>query len=136
MKKAQYGATNYAVDSLQYTKALRRPVLLFSMLQKRHTLWNMSKLKVFLMKFLKKLIKIPNHLSIVVIRIYRLVLSPSVGVLRHIPFYPRPTCIFYPSCSEYSIICFKKENFPTAFKKTVRRISRCHPGNDPQVDLP
>lgn len=85
------------------------------------------------MNFLKKL---PNNIIILLIRVYRTVFSPSVGFLRFLPFYPKPSCIFYPSCSEYSVECFKKYSFLVAFKKTLFRVGRCHPGNEPGVDLP
>lgn len=85
------------------------------------------------MNFLKKL---PNRLVILFIKFYRITLSPTVGVFRFLPFYPKPTCIFYPTCSEYSIECFKKYSFFLAFGKSLSRIGRCHPGNHPRVDLP
>jgi putative membrane protein insertion efficiency factor len=83
------------------------------------------------MNFLKKL---PNKLIIAIVLIYRAIFSPSVGILRFLAFYPRPSCIFYPTCSEYGVECFKKYPFFTALEKTASRISRCHPGNEPRVD--
>ncbi|MBP6905003.1 MAG: membrane protein insertion efficiency factor YidD [Candidatus Pacebacteria bacterium] len=80
--------------------------------------------------------KLLNSGAIGLIYIYRRIFSPSVGILRFIPFYPRPSCIFYPTCSEYGVECFKKYPFFTALRKTATRIGRCHPGNEPKVDLP
>lgn len=85
------------------------------------------------MNFLKKL---PNNIAIVLVWVYQKTLSPSLGVLRFLPFYPKPSCIFYPTCSEYSIECYKKYGFIQATRKTITRIGRCHPGNEPRVDLP
>ena len=85
------------------------------------------------MNFLKKL---PNNLTIGLVWIYQKILSPSLGVLRFLPFYPKPSCIFYPTCSQYSIECYKKYSFLQETRKTVSRIGRCHPGNVPRVDLP
>ncbi len=68
--------------------------------------------------------------------LYRALLSPSVGVFRFIPGYPKPSCVFYPTCSEYGMLCFKQYSFIQASKKTVYRIGRCHPGTDPSVDMP
>lgn len=85
------------------------------------------------MNFLKRL---PNKAFIGLILLYRAVLSPSVGILRFLPFYPRNTCIFYPTCSEYGIQSFQKYPFLKALRKTLGRIGRCHPGNEPGVDLP
>ncbi len=90
----------------------------------------------FYQKLKKTVKKVPNYMALGIIAIYRLVFSPTVGFLRHIPGYPQPSCIFYPTCSEYGQECFKKYPFFKAFAKTVHRISRCHPGNEPQVDLP
>lgn len=81
-------------------------------------------------------IKLPNNLGIFLIHIYRATLSPSVGILRFLPGYPRPSCVFYPTCSEYAIICFKQYSFLKALKKTLFRVSRCHPGTEPSIDMP
>lgn len=92
------------------------------------------------MRLLKKLERIADRaLRLIVlslIAIYRLVFSPTNGILRHLPFYFRPSCIFYPTCSEYAKACFEKYPFRRALIRSVRRIGRCHPGNDPTVDLP
>lgn len=88
------------------------------------------------MIFWQKLKKIPNNIAILFIRVYRSIFSPSVGVLRFLPFYFRPSCIFYPTCSEYGIICFQKYSFLKAFLKTLHRIGRCNHRNDPSVDMP
>lgn len=94
------------------------------------------KLKKIYMSLLKKLKKIPNKIIIILIKIYRAILSPSVGILRFIPNYSKPSCVFYPTCSEYALICFEKYSFLIAFKKSITRIGKCHPGNEPKVDLP
>jgi putative component of membrane protein insertase Oxa1/YidC/SpoIIIJ protein YidD len=90
---------------------------------------------------LKKVVKkglnyIGNNVALGIIALYRLIFSPTVGFLRYIPGYPKPSCIFYPTCSEYGQECFKKYPFFTALSKTAHRISRCHSGNEPRVDLP
>lgn len=85
---------------------------------------NWQKISLF---FLKKLKKIPNYIGLGIIWLYRAFVKP---------FYTRHHCIFYPTCSEYAQEAFKKYPFWIALKKSVRRISRCHPGNEPQVDLP
>lgn len=46
------------------------------------------------------------------------------------------TCRFYPTCSEYSKEVFLKYGFLKGFKKTVQRITKCHPWNKGGVDLP
>lgn len=87
------------------------------------------------MILLKKLKELPNKVVILAIRIYRLLLSPSVGLLSRIGLL-KPSCIFYPTCSEYSLICFQKYDFFTAFRKSLNRIGRCNHRNEPSVDLP
>lgn len=88
------------------------------------------------MNYWQKLFKLPNDVALGVIYIYRMVFSPSVGILRFLPFYPKNTCIFYPTCSEYARICFEKHTFFIALYKTANRVRRCHPGNEPSVDHP
>ncbi|MBW1971404.1 MAG: membrane protein insertion efficiency factor YidD [Thermoplasmata archaeon] len=50
------------------------------------------------------------------------------------PFLPN-TCRFYPTCSEYSKLAFKKYGLFHGALKTVVRILKCHPfhpgGYDP-----
>jgi uncharacterized protein len=88
------------------------------------------------MIYFQKLAKIPNYISIFLVYCYRTIFSPSVGILRFLPFYPKNTCIFYPTCSEYALLAFKKYSFYTALKKTIDRIRRCHPWNESKIDYP
>ncbi len=37
-----------------------------------------------------------------------------------------PSCRFYPTCSEYSMICFQFQNPIIAFIKTIIRILKCN----------
>ena len=50
------------------------------------------------------------------------------------PFFPK-CCRFTPTCSEYSLKCFRKYNFFKALLLTTKRVLRCHPfggqGHDP-----
>ena len=96
----------------------------------------MKKSKRYFMIYWQKVKKLPNNTAIILVQLYRAVLSPSAGVLRFLPFYPRPSCVFYPTCSEYAISCFKQYPFFIALAKTVKRIGRCHPGTPPSVDMP
>lgn len=88
------------------------------------------------MTYLQKLKKIPNYIAILLITVYRWIFSPSVGILRFLPFYPKHVCIFYPTCSEYGLMCFEKMPFFKALYKTIHRIHRCNPKNTPRVDMP
>ena len=59
-----------------------------------------------------------NTLAIVVIRIYRAIISPLL---------PPNTCRFHPTCSSYSIEAFKRHGFFKALGLAAHRILRCHP---------
>lgn len=77
-----------------------------------------------------------NKVLIITIILYRKTLSPSSGFLRFLPFYPKPSCIFHPTCSEYAILSLKKDKFFISIKKILKRIGRCNPWNEPKVDYP
>ncbi|HSE56875.1 MAG TPA: membrane protein insertion efficiency factor YidD [Candidatus Paceibacterota bacterium] len=80
--------------------------------------------------------RIVNSAAIFLIHIYQAIFSPATGILRFIPFYPKPSCIFYPTCSEYAVLAFRKYGFLKAFFISTKRIMRCHPGNEPKIDYP
>ncbi|HOD37564.1 MAG TPA: membrane protein insertion efficiency factor YidD [Candidatus Marinimicrobia bacterium] len=69
--------------------------------------------------------KIFNTLIILIIKTYRLLLSP---------LFPN-TCRFTPTCSQYALEAFKKFNFFKASWLSLTRILKCHPyhtgGYDP-----
>ncbi|MCK9244336.1 MAG: membrane protein insertion efficiency factor YidD [Candidatus Neomarinimicrobiota bacterium] len=69
--------------------------------------------------------KIFSKLFIVVVKAYRLLLSP---------FFPS-SCRFTPTCSQYAIEAFKNFGFFKAFWLAFIRILKCHPyhpgGYDP-----
>ena len=96
----------------------------------------MKKFPPFLQILWQKLAKTLNVIAILLIQLYRLIFSPSVGVLRFLSFYPKNVCIFHPTCSEYGLIVFRTYPFHTAFLMTLDRVRRCHPGNEPRVDYP
>ncbi|MEC4683235.1 MAG: membrane protein insertion efficiency factor YidD [Nitrospirota bacterium] len=60
------------------------------------------------------------------IRFYQRFLSPLLPA----------SCRFYPSCSEYSLLAFKKYPFHKAFLKSIGRILKCHPLHPGGVDMP
>jgi putative membrane protein insertion efficiency factor len=66
-----------------------------------------------------KLTKILAWPLIIMVRIYQLIISP---------FLPK-TCRFYPTCSSYSLEALKKHGILKGSWLSVKRISRCHPGN-------
>lgn len=71
---------------------------------------------------LKKLLIAP---FIGIIRLYQLILSPLLG----------PRCRFYPSCSHYGIEALQTHGLLKGSWLTIKRITRCHPGNPGGIDL-
>ncbi|MFH1436454.1 MAG: membrane protein insertion efficiency factor YidD [Pseudomonadota bacterium] len=68
---------------------------------------------------------IVNTIPLLLIRLYRLMLSPIIGRF----------CRFTPTCSMYGKICFERFGFFRAFYLTAWRILRCQPfcrGGDDQ----
>ena len=67
-----------------------------------------------------------KKLLIQIIKVYRKFISPLKG---------RPTCIYYPTCSQYAIEALEKYGVVKGTYLAVRRILRCHPfhkgGYDP-----
>ena len=71
---------------------------------------------------LNKIIILP---LIIVIRSYRLIISPMIG----------SNCRFAPTCSEYAIGSLKSHGLIKGLFLTIKRIGKCHPwgghGYDP-----
>ena len=67
-----------------------------------------------------------KNLLIQIIKVYRKYISPLKG---------RPTCIYYPTCSQYAIEALEKYGVVKGTYLAVKRILRCHPfhkgGYDP-----
>lgn len=59
-----------------------------------------------------------RDLAIAIIAFYRRYLSPLKG---------KPTCIFYPSCSQYAIRALREWGFIRGMMLTARRLLRCQP---------
>lgn len=59
------------------------------------------------------------------IRFYQIFISP----------FKRPSCRFYPTCSEYSVQALQKYGLIKGMWKSLKRILKCHPfhpgGHDP-----
>ncbi|MDD9865560.1 MAG: membrane protein insertion efficiency factor YidD [Verrucomicrobiales bacterium] len=72
-----------------------------------------------------------QHILLLVIRFYRLVLSPAKNAL----FGPGGSCRFSPSCSAYALDAIKAHGALRGCWLGLRRIVRCHPwggcGHDP-----
>ena len=76
-----------------------------------------------------------KQLSILLLTFYQKALSLDTGLLPRIFGKSRPTCIYYPTCSEYMKIAIVKYGFFKGFAMGIRRVGRCNPANEPGVDL-
>jgi putative membrane protein insertion efficiency factor len=71
------------------------------------------------------LIKIPQYLLLVLIRLYQKIISPAL---------PGNTCRFYPSCSHYGYQAIYKFGALKGLYLAINRIIRCNPFNDGGYD--
>lgn len=67
-----------------------------------------------------------NNLFIQIITFYQKYISPL----------KKPSCVFYPSCSEYTKQSIIKYGLVKGIIKGFKRILRCHPWQENKVDLP
>lgn len=71
--------------------------------------------------------------AVFLISSYQLIFSPDSGWLRS----RRPTCRFFPSCSEYAKQAIMKYGVFKGMSLGGRRLLRCHPwhagGHDPLI---
>jgi len=63
-------------------------------------------------------------------------------LIKFISFYQRflsplkkPSCVFYPTCSEYSKQAINKYGILKGFRLSFLRIIRCHPWQKNNIDL-
>ncbi|MCS7213201.1 MAG: membrane protein insertion efficiency factor YidD [Candidatus Calescibacterium sp.] len=76
-----------------------------------------------------------EFLKQILIKIQFFVVSILVWIWRAIKFWG-PSCRFYPSCSEYALMCAKKYPPYLAIPKIIWRILRCNPFSGGGVDFP
>ena len=78
---------------------------------------------------LAALYHLPQATLVVLVKGYRLLLSPSLG----------SACRFEPTCSAYSLGALQRYGATVGSYLTLRRLTRCHPwcdgGLDPVPDL-
>jgi putative membrane protein insertion efficiency factor len=67
---------------------------------------------------------LPRNLSVVILRLYRAVISPLYG----------DVCRYYPSCSAYTLGAIQEYGVAKGSWFGIRRIARCHPWADGGVD--
>lgn len=65
-----------------------------------------------------------KKISIKVITFYQRYISAHLG----------SRCIFYPTCSEYTLKSIEKYGFLRGWIKGLNRIRKCHPFSVPKID--
>jgi len=72
---------------------------------------------------------IMKSLLIIIIRAYKLTLSPFLSRKLH--------CRFHPTCSEFAILALNKYGIKVGSKKAINRLRRCNPYNEEScIDYP
>jgi len=66
-----------------------------------------------------------------IINTYQKTISPDHG-----PLNQAARCVFYPSCSEYTLISIKKHGAIIGIYNGVRRVLKCHPWQKNHIDHP
>lgn len=69
-----------------------------------------------------------------IIKTYQRTISPDTGLLRRIGVTRGGACVFYPTCSQYTIDAISKYGVIKGTGKGVRRIFRCHPWQKDRID--
>jgi putative membrane protein insertion efficiency factor len=68
------------------------------------------------------------------IKFYQKVFSPDRGLLVKTGFKKPSTCVFYPSCSEYTVQAIEKYGSTRGLFKGIKRVTRCHPWQKNNID--
>ncbi len=68
-------------------------------------------------RFLSFVLLVPRNVCVLVLRIYRAVISPLYG----------DVCRYYPSCSSYALQAIQQYGVVRGSWLASRRIARCHP---------
>lgn len=72
---------------------------------------------------------------IYLIRFYQKNISIETGSIPHHLGLRKKVCIFYPTCSEYSVESIKKHGAIKGTYFSIKRILKCTPWGTPRVDL-
>ncbi|MDO8572798.1 MAG: membrane protein insertion efficiency factor YidD [bacterium] len=71
---------------------------------------------------------------IAIIKFYQKTISPDQGFLRRIQVTRTGTCVFYPTCSQYTIEAIDKYGVLRGTIMGVRRVLCCHPWQKNNID--
>jgi len=73
---------------------------------------------------LATIILIPRNVGILILRVYRAVISPLYG----------DVCRYYPSCSAYALGAVQEHGLAWGSALAARRLSHCHPWSEGGID--
>ncbi|WP_081882549.1 membrane protein insertion efficiency factor YidD [Cryobacterium sp. MLB-32] len=74
--------------------------------------------------FVVTVLLIPRNLGVVLLRVYRAVISPLYG----------DVCRYYPSCSAYALGAIQEHGLTIGSALAARRLARCHPWAEGGID--
>lgn len=75
-----------------------------------------------------------KYFLIHLIRFYQKIFSPDKGIFVKIGIKKPTTCVFYPSCSDYTINAIVKYGSIKGILKGIKRVARCHPWQKNTID--
>ena len=75
-------------------------------------------------RVLSTIILFPRNLAVLVLRVYRAVVSPLYG----------DVCRFYPSCSAYALGAVQEHGLTWGIVLAARRLIHCHPWSEGGID--
>ena len=75
-----------------------------------------------------------KYFIVVVIKYYQKFLSPDKGILVKLGVKRPGVCVFYPSCSDYTIQAIEKYGVLKGLFMGVKRIIRCTPNQKSNID--
>ncbi|TRZ78702.1 membrane protein insertion efficiency factor YidD [bacterium] len=73
-----------------------------------------------------------KKIIIQLIKFYQRTISPDHSFIGKL--FPRHGCIFYPSCSQYTIDAIEKFGVIKGVFRGIKRVLRCHPFNEGGID--
>jgi hypothetical protein len=71
-----------------------------------------------------------KSILLTLIHFYKKILSPDSGLFRR----RLPTCVFYPTCSDYAEEAIQKYGSAKGSFLAIKRILRCHPWQKQHMD--
>ena len=78
------------------------------------------------MKLLMRLWLLPRNFAILVMKLYRKLISPLYG----------DVCRYWPTCSRYALESYQHVGFIQATARTIWRLMRCNPWSAGGIDDP